>query len=150
MKRLCFLIFMTLLLPGCSRSGLIEQRIGDRVNTCNATAPCIVKIKDLTDFPWDQMHVFQYNVSQEEIQRSLGTDFPNYTEFTRRIVFLKDGKIIRREDEPTDIERLVNGQVTFAESDTGPHRSYTPETAVFRAEKKSFEGGVYYALTLVK
>ena len=109
-----------------------------------------MKITDVTDFQWDQMHVFASGATREEIEKSLGTDFPDYQEFTRRLVFLKGGKIVRREDEPTDIERPVNGQVTFAESYADPHWSYTPETAVFRAEKKSFNGGVYYALTQVK
>ena len=147
---------MVLLLLGCSRwgkiePGKIEQRIGERVNGCNAQAPCIIKIKDVTDFQWDQMHVFEYNATRDEIQKSLGTDFPDYTEFTRRIVFLNDRTIIYREDEPTDIERAVNGQVSFGpESYTHPHSSYTPETALFRAEKKTFGGGVYYVLTQVK
>jgi len=96
------------------------------------------------------MHVFQYNVTQDEIQRSLGTTFPDTRSFTRRIVFLNDGKIVRREDEPTDIERMVNGEVRFTESEKDPHRFVHPETAVFRAEKKSLDGGVYYALTQVK
>ena len=142
---------MILLLLGCSRSGAIEEKIGKRVNGCSASAPCIVKIKDLTDFQWDQMHVFEYNATQDQIQESLGTDFPDYTEFTRRIVFLKSGKIIYREDEPTEIDRAVNGQVSFDPgSSTDPHSSFTPETAVFRAEKKQSSGGVYYVLTQLK
>ncbi|HYR74353.1 MAG TPA: hypothetical protein VEM96_00800 [Pyrinomonadaceae bacterium] len=100
------------------------------------------------------MQVFDYGATRDEIEKSLGTDFPTYVEFTRRIIFLKGGKIVRREDEPTDIERLVNGEVTFTEANTdgssNSHGPYTPETAVFRAEKKSFAGGVCYVLTQVK
>jgi hypothetical protein len=96
------------------------------------------------------MHVFEAGASLDEIKKSLGTEFPDYVEFTRRIVFLKDGRIVHREDEPTDIERAVNGQVSFGDSHTDTHSSYTPETAVFRAEKQEFDGGVYYALVQVK
>jgi hypothetical protein len=96
------------------------------------------------------MHVFEAGASLDEIKQSLGTEFPGYVEFTRRMVFLKDGRIVHREDEPTDIERPVNGEVSFAESYSDPHWSYTPETAVFRAEKKQFDRGVYYTLTQVK
>jgi hypothetical protein len=96
------------------------------------------------------MHVFDYDTSQDEIEKSLGTDFPTYVEFTRRIIFLKDGKIIRREDEPTDIEGLVAGQVIFDDYDNRKHRSYTPETAVFSGEKKQFARGEYYNLTPIK
>ena len=121
------------------------------MNDCVPSAPCIVKIKDVTDFQWDQLHVFEDGASLDEIQKSLGTDYSDYVEFKRRLVFLKDGRIIHLEDQPTDIERPVNGQVSFADSyPTNAHWSFTPETAVFRAEKKTFDGGVYYALTQVK
>jgi hypothetical protein len=120
------------------------------VNSCPSSSPCIVRIKDITDFQWDQLHAFDYGASLDDIQKSLGTDFPDYKEFTRRIVFMKDGRIIHREDEPTNIERRVNGEVIFDESYKTLHSSYTPETAVFRVEKKQFPDGVYYVLTQAK
>ena len=138
-----------ILFLSCSGSQTIEQRIGQRVNACSAS-PCIVKITDVTDFAWDQMHVFEYGATQDQIEKSLGTGFPNYVEFTRRMVFLKNGKIVYREDEPTNIERPGTGQVSFAESYTDPHWSFTLANAVFRAEKKQFSGGVHYVLTQVK
>jgi hypothetical protein len=150
MTRVCLLTLWLSLLLGCSRSGAVERQIGNRVNSCVPSAPCIVKIKDVTDFQWDQLHVFEYGASLDEIRKFLGTDYPDYVEFKRRLVFLKDGRIIHREDEPTDVERPVNGEVSFAESHTNPHWSFTPETAVFRAEKKTFNGGVYYALRQAK
>src|SRR3712207_8580622 len=42
---------------GCSRSGVIERRIGERADGCGTNAPCVVRVADLTDFQWDQMHV---------------------------------------------------------------------------------------------
>ena len=97
------------------------------------------------------MHVYSYGASLEVIEKALGTRFPGYVELTRRIVFLKDGKIVHREDEPTEVERSANGEVSFAESYPEPsHWLFTPDTAVFRAEKKEFEGGVHYALTQIK
>lgn len=150
MKRGCLLTLWLSVLLSCSRSGEVERAIGNRVNACVPSAPCIVKIKDVTNFQWDQLHVFEHGATLAEIEKALGTDSPDYVEFKRRLVFLKEGRIIHREDEPTDIERPVNGQVSFAGSYNSPHWSFTPETAVFRAEKKTFDGGVYYALTQLK
>ncbi|HYJ45085.1 MAG TPA: hypothetical protein VEV81_00630 [Pyrinomonadaceae bacterium] len=76
--------------------------------------------------------------------------YPNYEEFRQRIVFLNGGKIVHREDEPTDIERPVNGQVSFAETERVNQWSYTPDTAVFRAERVKFGSGAYYVLAQVK
>ena len=128
---------------------MIEQRIAKRVNNCNASAPCIVKIKDITDLQWDQLYVFESGAPLDTIEKSQVTDSSD-VEFTRRIVLVKDGKLIYREAEPTDIEAPTNGAVIFTEADKDQHWSYTPETAVFRAEKKTFDGGAYYVLTQVK
>jgi len=148
MKTWSFVI--AILFLSCSGAQTLEQRIGQRVNSCSASTPCIVKITDVTDFAWDQMHVFEAGATLDEIQRSIGTDFPDYVEFTRRIVFLKKVKIIHREDDPTNFEHSVPGQVSFAKSYTDPHWVFTPDNAVFRAEKKPFPSGAYYVLTQVK
>jgi hypothetical protein len=151
MKRFSILTLALLLMLGCSSSGLIEQRIGKKVDSCKPDTPCIIRIKDLSDFQWDQLYVFSYGTGLDEIQKVLDTSFPDYVEFKRRLVFLKDGKIVHREDEPTNIEHSVDGQVSFAESYTEPsHWLFTPETAVFRAERIEDENGVYYTLKQVK
>jgi hypothetical protein len=150
MKRLYILTFIMLLMFGCSKSGTIEQRIGRRLDDCKSAEACIIKIRDLTDFQWDKMCAFEYEASLDQIEKALGTKFPDYVEFKRRMVFLKDGKIVHREDEPTDIEGLVNGQVSFGESYTNPVWSLTPDTAVFTGKKEEFSGGIYYVLTQVK
>lgn len=138
---------------GCSRSGLIERRVGEKVESCKPGEPCVIRIADFTGFEWDKMYVFSYGAELSDIEAAIGTPFPNYVEFTRRLVFLKGGKIVYREDEPTDIERPVDGEVIFAEAESYPvsaHWAYTPETAVFSAEKKKFDGGAYYALKRAK
>lgn len=114
---------------GCSKSGLIEQRIGEKVNICKPDVPCIVKIKDLTDFQWDEMHVFSYGSNLDDIRKTLKTDFPNYVEFKRRIIFLKDGKIVHWENEPTNIEGMTDGEVVFAGMENEPSHYRSRPTA---------------------
>ena len=136
MKQLIVSIFVLLLFWGCSRTGLIEQTIGDKVDNCKPDVPCIVKIRDLTNFQWDEMHVFSYGSSLDKIEKTLRTDFPNYVEFKRRIVFLKDGKIVHWENEPTNIEGMTDGQVIFTGMENEPSQlSFTPESATFTAVK---------------
>jgi len=151
MKRISILTLASFLLLGCSRSGLIEQRIGDRVDSCQPNTSCIVKIKELTSFQWDKMFVFSYGASPEYIEKALGLPLPEYVEFQRRFVFLKDGRIVYREDEPTDIEGVVDGQVSFAGMYTEPsYLSFTPETATFSAAKREYSKKVVYVLTPTK
>ena len=93
------------------------------------------------------MHVFTAGASQQMIEKTLGTTFPDYVEFKRRIIFLNNGAIVHREDEPTDLERTVDGEVSFAKSYAEPsHWSFTPDSAVFSAEKRGFDRGTYYVL----
>jgi hypothetical protein len=120
MKRFFILTLALSLMLSCSKSGVIERKIGERVDACKSDVPCIVGIKDLTDFQWDKMYVFSYGAYPEYIEKALGTPLPDYVEFQRRIVFLKDGKIVHREDEPTDIESMADGEVSFAGMDTEP------------------------------
>jgi hypothetical protein len=58
MKRFCILTAAVTLMLGCSGSGLIERGIGVRVDGCEPNASCVIRVADLTDFRWDQMHVF--------------------------------------------------------------------------------------------
>ena len=153
MKRFCILTLSLTLMLGCSRPGLIERRVGEKVEGCKPGAPCVIRIAAFTDFEWDRMYAFSYGAELSDIEAAIGTSFPNYVQFTRRLVFLKGGRIVYREDEPTDIERPVDGEVSFAEAESYPvssHWAFTPETAVFSAEKKEFDGGAYYALKQVK
>lgn len=152
MKQSIVSIFVLLMFCGCSRSGLIEQSIGSEIEACKPDAPCIVKIKDVTSFQWDEMHVFSYGSSLGEIEKTLRTDFPNYVEFERRIIFLKDGKIVHWENEPTDIEAMTEGEVSFDGMDKLPSQlSFTPDNAIFTAEKYyPTSAGVAYSLKQLK
>jgi len=151
MKQLIISIFILLLFCGCSRTGLIEQTIGEKVDACKPDVPCIVKIKDLTDFQWDEMHVFSYGSRLEEIRKTLRTDFPNYVQFKRRIIFLNDGKIVHWENEPTNIEGMTEGEVIFDGMENEPSLSFTPESAVFTAVKYfPTSAGVAYSLKQIK
>lgn len=135
-------------MPGCSKSGVIERQIGKRVNECKAD-DCTIRIKDATDFQWDKMYVFKYYARPDVIQKALGTTSSNFVEFTRRIVFLKDGRIVYREDEPTDIESVVDGQVIFDIPDTDVYKAYMPD-AEFRGVKRKSGEKVYYELKQIK
>ena len=70
------------------------------------------------------MYVFKYNVRLEEMNTVLGVNFENYTEFTRKIVFLSNGKIVYEEEEKTNIEGLVDNQVVFDIPDTMNYKVY--------------------------
>ena len=152
MMRLSISILATLLLCSCGsgKMGKIERRIGERIDACKPGDTCTIRISDVTDFSWDKMYAFTHNATQDQIDKALGTSFPDYVEFTRRLVFLKDGKIVYKEDTPSNIESLVNRQVVFDSLGTEVYTTYTAADAVFRCWKGKFENGVYYQLEQIK
>jgi hypothetical protein len=78
--------------------------------------------------------------------KSLGTDYPQYTEFTRRIVFLKEGRIVYKEEHPVNPEKVMDGEVVFEIPDNSVHKDYTPDTAVFNVTKMNIDGGAWFSL----
>lgn len=149
-KQFLSFAFVLPIMISCSKSGVVEQRIGDRVNTCKPTEACIINIKELTDFQWDKMFVFTSGARNEDIDKAIGIKYPDFVEFTRLMVFTKDGKIVHREKESTNIEGAVNGQVNFEGSYVDRFSLYMSDTALFRAEKIELKGGRVYRLTQVK
>ena len=148
MKRLLVATLSLLLLCGCSKR--LEESIAQRIDeTCKSSEPCVLRIKDLTHFEWDKMYVFEYSAELYDIETALGTSFPDFVQFRRRMVFLKGGRIVYREDEPTDIERILDGQVVFDIPDAEVYRVYGPD-AEFLATKRKVDERTYYALEQIR
>jgi hypothetical protein len=140
------LLLLLLAFCACGSSNF-ETRIAKRVNSsCGASTTCLIRIKDLTDFQWDKMYVFKYNATLEQIKEALGVSLPEKSQFTRKIVFMKEGKVIYNEELPTNIEHVTTGEVVFDIPDNSVYKGYTIDAAVFHAEKKESDYGVYYEL----
>jgi hypothetical protein len=100
-----------ILLINCKHSINIEKAIAQKANTCKDS--CMISIKDLTGFKWDTLYVFNFPVSLEEINVTIGCDYKFYEEFTRPFIFFERGKIIHYENNNSNTEGLIKGQVIF-------------------------------------
>lgn len=149
MKRLLLIGLMLLAVSGCGANN-IETRIAGRVRAqCETPNPCIVRISDLTDFQWDEMYVFLYSASVDQMEQVLGAPVTEKDEFSRKVVFRWQGKVVRYEELPTDVSNLVDGEVVFDVADREYYKLYSVDSAVFRVEKKEFSNGIYYELRQV-
>jgi hypothetical protein len=92
------------------------------------------------------MYVFKYNATSEQVRQALGTELPEQSEFTRKIVFVEGTRVVHREEHPVDIEGSLDGEVVFDIPDTEVYKSYSADHALFKVEKKKGRDGVYYAL----
>jgi len=143
-------IVLGLLLWNCKHSfeDKIERRITKKYESGNNSTT--ISIKDLTDFKWDSLYIFNFNNTFEDVNRSLGFKYPYYKEFSRIYVFLNNNKIIYHEEDPENIESLENKEVVFKDSDSAKFVCYSYSNANFKVKVCSFEKGVYYELTQIK
>jgi hypothetical protein len=110
-----------------------------------------VRIRDVTDFDWDKMYVFDTGFDGDEIKTVIGTYVPEKTALTRKLVFTKGGKVVHYDELPTNIEGMVNNEVLFDDAGNYSHKIYSIEDAVFEAQKNSHNGKeVYFNLKQIK
>lgn len=145
MKNTIFIIMLGVFLNSCinHKNSEIREQI---LNNCSDKNNCLIEIAKIMKFEWTEMYVFRYNVTNEEIQKAIGVDYPYYKEFTDRIVFLKGKEIIYHEDNETNIEGIDDGDLIFNFSDSLRFVSYTPEEAVFNLHIIEGSNGVYYEM----
>ena len=149
MKLIFFLAVISMMLSGC-KSNTFENKITNKIESNCKQNSCTIRIKEITDFNWDKMYVFKYNVTLEEVNKVLGVSLENYTEFTRKIIFTSGGKIVYEEEEKTNIEGLINNEVVFDIPDTINYKAYNIEEAKFTVIEKEFDRGKYFELIQIK
>ena len=134
---------------GCSNNNF-EKQIVKSIDKKLESNSSSIKMKDITTFPWDKMYVFRYTATLDQIEKTIGTSLPKYTEFTRKIIFTLNGKIIYFEEEETDIEDLVNKEVVFNIPDSLNYLCFPIDKATFNVKIKSFTKGKFYDLNQLK
>lgn len=85
-----------------------------------------VRMADIVRQPWDTMYVFQPMSHYPGLEHY--QNYPDYHDTGRRIVFVKDGAVVFREDE-------VAVEWAYSLEFDDDLYYFTPETAVFRAVK---------------
>ena len=139
-----------LTLPGCPRSGKVEQEIVSEISQkCGDRGSCRIQIDRAALFDWDKMYAFKYTATAQDRERVLGTKAVGYRDLERQLVFLKDGKVVHQESEPTNVEHPVRNEVVFDIPDSAAFKSY-PHEAAFWVNRLSSSAGPYYELSEVR
>ena len=142
-SKLSVLIIIIFLL-GCKHS--IENKIANKIESTFKGKSCSIDIRDITDFDWDKMYVFNYTATSEEVKSIIGSAPSAFTELTRRIIFTWKNKIIYSEENETAVEGVVNKQVVFDMPNTKNFKLYSIDSSKFIAYRKDSEGTLYYEL----
>jgi hypothetical protein len=140
-----FVLFVCLL-AGCHSLPSAEDQIETHISaTCHASWPCQLDLRGSTSFQWDALYAFKYNASKAEIENATRVSVANYEELTRYLVFEKDGKVVRIESEPTNVEHPIKNEVAFDMPDTSVYRVFSANTEFVVTQEHS-EAGLYFLL----
>lgn len=131
---------------GCSRSGKVETALVAQISrACAGQASCRIRIDQATSFDWDKMYAFKYTATEQDREHALGMKDIGYRDLERQIVFLKDGKIVHQESEPTNVEHPVKNEVVFDIPDAVAFKSYSRGTE-FTVDRLNGKLGPYFQL----
>lgn len=149
MGALCLVVLQSCGRPAIDPHSIEGKLVTQIKTTCGESTGCTIRLKDVTDFDWDRVYVFNHANTKDQIEKVIGAPFPRYEEFRRSIIFLKGGKVVYSEADPTDIESVINDQVVFDTAERGNYKGYSSESR-FEVQRKTFSRGVYYELRLIE
>ena len=140
---------MLLGLCDCSGSTEFESKMVALIQKCSDMANCRIQLSDVTTFDWDRLYAFKYTATEENRNQALEIKDEGFTEFLRQLVFVKDGKIVFQESQPTNVEGLIKNEVVFDIPDDSSFKSY-PHEVMFSVVEMSGKAGPYYLLKQVQ
>jgi hypothetical protein len=138
---------------GCNhpepKPGKIQAKLVDLITkSCTTDSPCLIHLKDATDFEWDKMYAFNNAADRRKVEDILGLSNISELKEGTKIVFMNKGKIDLFETEPEDLERPLPDHLIFVEdTDVNDYKAYSPN-AVFKVKKLKFGEIVQYKLDL--
>lgn len=143
--RLLAILAVILALTACNRvtptsdEGRIGRAIIDR---CRPTAKCVIELREVTPFEWDRMFYFDYVVSPIARRNAIGLPVDT-AELRRQLVFVLNGKVVRNDLLPTNVEEPVENELDF-EGGKEPNWLSCDRAAPFEVTHDSFGTGVTF------
>src|SRR5919106_57968 len=128
MGALCLVVLQSCGTPTIDPRSFEGKLVTQIKTTCGESTGCTIHVRDVTDFDWDRVYVFNYAVTKDQIEKVIGAPFPRYEEFKRSIIFLNGGNVVYSEADPTDIEGVINDQVVFNLGYGNNYNAYSSES----------------------
>ena len=126
-------IFIPLMCALSSCKSNMYDKIDSYVKkNCENKDTCILFLKDITDFEWEQFYFIPIG---EDVSKILGINYPFDTDISEVIVFLRDGKIVYHEENFYHPEKP--SKYNFSKNDylLNEYLVLTPAEAVFHITK---------------
>ncbi len=135
---ICILLASLILLSGCGNSkSLLQSNMRVYLDSYYKGNGVTVSISDFTDFEWEQVLIFQYPVSAQDIENAIGVKYEGSLDLTSGMIFVYNQKVVYDEvfkDNYTNLAPFLIYPYDNINADLH-YNVFTPETAVFRCEK---------------
>lgn len=141
--------------------GSIDRSAVKRIQIlCGLRRDCEVTLGDIFKGDWDTYYEFSYSVSQNDVDRALGTQSVRVSDLQRILVFKREGKIVRKGYGDSGQGQPLANEVEFSGTytDKSPGWIKYPADARFKVvycdTKEGGKlggpyGGTYYLLILL-
>ena len=148
---LCLVVLLATLSNCSDNSTTIKALARDVIEKeCKDSLNCIVSIPMLTTYEWDRMYVFEYNMTDEEINQVIHQKFRRHLELTKVWLFMRGDSIVYFEEHEIDFERPTKRDLIFPKG-SEKFAEFTPSSAVFNVSTKWWNeyGYSYYVLSSI-
>ncbi|MDF2588022.1 MAG: hypothetical protein K0S41_1863 [Anaerocolumna sp.] len=120
-------------------------------NNYDKNDTCRIVMRDITDFKWDKMLIYQVGSSNAEISDLLQVDFKDSLDLVSGIIFVYNNKIVYKEQMLYNPERrdklFLNIGSMYGQPEYGV---FTPDDGIFEGSREKLYGSVYYTITPIK
>jgi hypothetical protein len=146
------LVILMLIVAGCQKeSSLSDQIIQTIDRKSNGNGVSDISLREITDFKWDKVVIFQVGSSDEEISNALGVKYEGPTDLMTGLIFVFDHKIVHEELIPYQTEQPANLQIFIEKKAKDPNcLAFTLENAVLKGSKEELDGVTYYSIIVIK
>lgn len=108
MTKIIYLTFILSLFFSCKNKddSSVLYSVIDKYYNEKKSADLTIDLTKILPFEWDSLYVFDYSVSQEEIDSILNGKYEYYDEFSSKIIFVKKNKVVRYETVPLKFQGI--------------------------------------------
>lgn len=153
-KAVSLFLLICFLFCSCNRKELnnkiINNQIGEYIRkNCQINKPCKIQLKDVTDFSWDKLFVFDMAVESDVISKTLGTEYSSSSPYySYKWFFVKNNQIVRSEEHIIyEIDKPMSaGDVSFVIKDSQKKFRIFDNAVVFDLERHNFHDSEIYSL----
>jgi len=141
-----YMVFILILVANsCSKTYKYDIR-KKIVKICSNKNECIIDLKEISQFGWDKMIVFDEGASLSMVNKVLGFKYSNYNEFSRTILFVFKNNIVHQEKENYNPSKRYNN-VWFEFPNSTTHiMKFLPNNAKFKVIRDTIDSNIYYTL----